>query len=198
MQMNITFRHLDPIDSLKNYAQDKVERVNKYLDKATEAHVVLSIDRHLHQADIRIQSGRFVLRGREQSEDMYASIDLAMDKIERQLKRYKEKLKHHHGKDRVHHRQELLEQLTVRHRVLEVPEEALAPAAPDTQHKTIRTNDFPIHQMTVEEAVMQMDLMNNAFYVFTNSSTAEMNVVYRRKDGEVGLIEASAAKKNGA
>jgi len=200
MQMNITFRHLDPIDSLKNYAQDKVERVNKYLDKATEAHVVLSIDRHLHQADIRIQSGRFVLRGKEKSEDMYASIDLAMDKIERQLKRYKEKLKSHHGKDRVHHRHDLVAQLMIRHQVLEVPDlpETAQPEAPEKPHKVVRTNEFAIHAMSVDEAVMQMDLMNNAFYVFTNSSTNEMNVIYRRKDGEVGLIEASAAKKNGA
>lgn len=82
MQMNITFRHIDPIDSLKNYAREKVDRVNKYLDKATEANVVLSLERHLHHADIRIQSGNFILRGREKSEDMYASIDLAMDKID--------------------------------------------------------------------------------------------------------------------
>ena len=62
MQLNITFRHLDPIDSLKNYAREKVERVNKYLDKATEAHVVLSMERHLHHADISIHSGTFLLR----------------------------------------------------------------------------------------------------------------------------------------
>jgi putative sigma-54 modulation protein len=192
MQMNITFRHLDPIDSLKNYAREKVERVNKYLDKATEAHVVLSLERHLHHADITIHSGTFLLRGKERSEDMYASIDLAMDKIERQLKRYKEKLKRHHGKDRVHHRQELVEQLKVRHRVIEAPQ-------PDThaeeEHKVVKTNEFLAHPMSVEEAIMQMDLMNNDFYVFTNSTTMEMNVVYHRKDGTIGLIEASAVQK---
>ena len=136
MQMNITFRHIDPIDSLKNYAREKVERVNKYLDQATEATVVLSLERHLHHADIRIQSGTYLLRGREKSEDMYASIDLAMDKIE-----------------------------------------------------------FLVRPMSVDEALMQMDLMNNDFYVFTNSTTMELNVVYHRKDGTVGLIEASAVQK---
>src|SRR5215210_516700 len=123
MQMNITFRHLEPIDSLKNYAQDKVERANKYLDRAGEAHVVLSLERHLHHADITIHAGAWVLRGRDKSDDMYASIDLAMDKIERQLRRYKDKLKTHHGQERVHHRQGLMNEMRVRHDVFEVPGE---------------------------------------------------------------------------
>src|SRR3712207_4561644 len=123
MQMNITFRQFGTSDSLKEYAREKVDRVNKLLDRAGEAHVVLSLERHLHHADITIHSGSWVLRGREKSEDMYASIDLAMDKIERQLRRYKEKLKNHHGRDRVHHRQDLVRGLKVRHQILEMPEE---------------------------------------------------------------------------
>jgi putative sigma-54 modulation protein len=194
MQMNITFRHLDPIDSLKNYAQDKVERANKYLDRAGEAHVVLSLERHLHHADITITSGAFVLRGREKSEDMYASIDLAMDKIERQLRRYKERLKHHHGRERIHHRQELVANLKVRHDVVSVPEPEAA-ASLDGAHRVIKSNEFLVRSMSVEEAIMQMDLMNNDFYVFSNSTTREMNVVYRRKDGHYGLIEAKSPGK---
>lgn len=189
MHMNITFRHLDPIDSLKNYAQEKVERVNKYLDRATEAHVVLSLERHLHHADITIHSGTYVLRGREKSEDMYASIDLAMDKIERQLKRYKEKLKSHHGKERVHHRAELVGK--ARHTVFEPVDNEHA----EPQTKVVKTNEILARPMAVDQAIMQMDLLNNDFYVFTNSTTMEMNVVYKRKDGTVGLIEASAAAK---
>src|SRR5688572_18854982 len=124
MQMNITFRQFGASDSLKEYAREKVDRVNRLLDRAGEAHVVLSLERHLHHADITIHSGSWVLRGREKSEDMYASIDLAMDKIERQLRRYKDKLKTHHGKERVHHRQGLINQLSgARHAVFELPEE---------------------------------------------------------------------------
>jgi putative sigma-54 modulation protein len=193
MQMNITFRHLDPIDSLKTYARDKVERVNKYLDRATEAHVVLSLERHLHHADITVHSGTFVLRGKEKSEDMYASIDLAMDKIERQLKRYKEKLKTHHGKDRVHHRHDLVEQQMIRHRVFETPHPDATTT--HTDGKIVKTNEFLARPMSVDEALMQLDLMNNQFYVFTNSTTMEMNVLYHRRDGTVGLIEASGVNK---
>ena len=192
MQMNITFRHIDPIDSLKNYAREKVERVNKYLDRATEATVVLSLERHLHHADIRIHSGTYLLRGREKSEDMYASIDLAMDKIERQLKRYKEKLKSHHGRERVHHRHQLVEDLKLRHQVFEATEE---PGPGEEPRKIVKVNEFLVRPMSVDEALMQMDLMNNDFYVFTNSTSMEMNVVYHRKDGTVGLIEASGVQK---
>ena len=202
MQLNITFRNLASSDSLKDYAKDKVERVHKYLDRAGEAHVVLSLERHLHHADITIMSGAWLLRGREKSEDMYASIDLAMDKIERQLRRYKEKLKTHHGRDRVHHRQELMNQLLVRHDVfaisppagVEPPEEveAVAEVAAPPSQTIVRTNEFLAKPMTVQDAVMQMDLMNNDFLVFTNASSNEMNVVCRRKDGLYGLIEASA------
>lgn len=193
MQLNITFRHLDPIDSLKNYAREKVDRAHKYLDTAGEAHVVLSLERHLHHADITITSGAFVLRGREKSEDMYASIDLAMDKIERQLRRYKERLKHHHGRDRVHHRQDLVaNHMKIRHDVVELldPEKSANPA--EATPRVIRSNEFLAKPMLIEEAIMQMDLMNNDFLVFTNAASHEMNVVYRRKDGHYGLIEASA------
>lgn len=143
-------------------------------------------------ADISIHSGSFLLRGREKSEDMYASIDLAMDKIERQLKRYKEKLKGHHGRERVHHRHELVEQLKIRHQVFEATAE---PTAEVDAVKVVKTNEFLTKPMSVDEAVMQMDLMNNGFLVFTNSTTMEMNVVYHRKDGTIGLIEASAVQK---
>jgi putative sigma-54 modulation protein len=204
MQLNITFRQFGSSDALKEYAKEKVERVNKYLDRAGEAHVVLSLERHLHHAEITIHSGSWVLRGRDKSEDMYASIDLAMDKIENQLRKYKEKIKNHHGRDRVHHRQELVNHLKVRHKVFELPEEfqeeaaqapaqatpsapAAAPAQPST--RIVRTSEITVKPMTVDEAVMQMNLMNQDFYVFQHASTHEVCVVYRRKeDGQFGLI----------
>ena len=189
MQMSITFRNFDASDSLKSYAQEKVERVNKYLDRAGEAHVVLSLERHLHHADITVHSGSFVLRGREKSEDMYASLDLAMDKIERQLRRYKDRLKNHHGDRRQHHNQPELDRLKVRHNVLAVPLPEDAADANTALPKVIHTDELHAHPMTVDDAVMQMDLLNDDFLVFTNAESNEVNVVYRRKDGHVGLIE---------
>ena len=202
MQLNITFRQFGSSDALKEYAKEKVERVNKYLDRAGEAHVVLSLERHLHHADITIQAGAWVLRGKDKSEDMYASIDSAMDKIEAQLRKYKEKIKNHHGRERVHHRQNLVNQYKVRHKVFELPEHleeatepsqaapsapAAAPAQPAT--RIVRTAEITVKPMTVDEAVMQMNLLNQDFYVFQHDTTHEVCVVYRRKeDGQYGLI----------
>lgn len=207
MQFNITFRQFGASDSLKEYAREKVERVNKLLDRAGEAHVVLYLERHLHHADITIHSGAWVLRGREKSDDMYASIDLAMDKIERQLRRYRDKLKTHHGRERVHHRQDLVNHLKVRHAVFEVPDveelasiaaqsSAEAPATKTSEPSTeaaatrvVRATQLTVKQLSVDEAVMQMNLMNNDFYVFHNVESDALGIIYRRKDGQYGLIE---------
>ena len=193
MQLSITFRQMDPSDFLREYAREKVERVNKYLDHAGEAHVVLSLERHLHQAEIQIQSGPWILRGREKSEDMYASIDLAMEKIERQLRRYKERLKNHHSRRFEHHQEG-----AVNHHRLRNGAGASHEGAPEEEERAarvIRTNEFLSQLLTVEEAIIQMDLLNADFYAFTNAATREMNVVYRRKDGHYGLIEASGARQ---
>jgi putative sigma-54 modulation protein len=210
MQLNITFRQFGSSDALKEYAKEKVERVNKYLDRAGEAHVVLSLERHLHHAEITIHSGSWVLRGREKSEDMYASIDLAMDKIEAQLRKYKEKIKNHHGRDRIHHRQNLVNQLKVRHKVFELPEELQeaqatesTPSAPvaapaESATRIVRTSEITVQPMSVDEAVMQMNLMNQDFYVFQHATTHEVCVVYRRKeDGQFGLIGVHAPPNAG-
>ncbi|RKH12153.1 ribosome-associated translation inhibitor RaiA [Corallococcus sp. CA053C] len=209
MQLNITFRQFGASDSLKEYAREKVDRVNRLLDRAGEAHVVLSLERHLHHADITIHSGAWILRGREKSDDMYASIDLAMDKIERQLRRYRDKLKSHHGKEKVHHRQDLVNTLKVRHDVFEVSESldsteasvtsvtpATAGARADTAQageagiaRLVRTTHLAIQSLSVDDAVMQMNLMNNDFYVFQNQQSQALSIVYRRKEGGFGLIE---------
>jgi putative sigma-54 modulation protein len=108
MQLNITFRQFGASEALRQHAQEQVERVMKYLDEAGEAHVVLSLERKLHHVDISIRCGAWTVRGCDKSENMYASIDMAMDKIERQLRRHKEKVKRHHGDSWVHHQQGLV------------------------------------------------------------------------------------------
>jgi putative sigma-54 modulation protein len=180
MQTNITFRNLTATEAIKSYAREKVDRVHKYLDpEASEAHVVLAVERHLHHADITVHAGQFFLRGKEASDDLYASIDLAMDKIERQLKRYKEKLKHRRAQP--HHN----EGSTFRHDIVEVADLVQEP-------RVVSSTELPAKPMSVDEAVMQMDLVHNEFLVFQNAQSREVNVLYRRRDGNYGLIEAKA------
>jgi putative sigma-54 modulation protein len=184
MQVNITFRNMFATDALRNHVQDKLGKVvDKYLDKVTEAHVTLSLERYLHHADINLHAGQFHVRGKEKSEDMYASIDTAIDKIETQLKKHKERLKSHrpahiHANGPVR----------VRYEVFSTSEiEGIAP-------EVIRSDEFLAKPMSVEEALMQMDLLNNDFLVFTRANSSDVNVVYRRKDGSFGLIAQSGSE----
>jgi putative sigma-54 modulation protein len=178
MQVNITFRNMFATDALRNHVQEKLNKVvEKYLDKVTEVHVTLSLERYLHHADINLHAGAFHVRGKEKSEDMYASIDMAIDKIERQVKKHKERLKTHrpahiHANGPVR----------VRYEIFSAKEEdGLEP-------EVVRSNEFLAKPMSVEEALMQMDLLNNDFLVFTPPNSTDVNVVYRRKDGNFGLI----------
>lgn len=185
MQVTITFRGMESTESLKSYVKERIEHIEKYFDRSVEVHAVLSLERYLHHSDITIQAGSYLLRGKVKSEDMYKSIDEAVDKIEKQLKRYKDKMKTTKRGPR-----EDETALKGRHQVFQAPEPDEAEAWSEGP-KVIRSNDFFVKAMTVEEAIMQMDLLNNDFLMFTNSKSGDINLVYRRKDGHFGLIEAA-------
>ncbi len=181
MQVNITFRHLEPTEALKSHVRGRVEHVQRYLDRPTEAHAVLHVENLHHHAEITLKAGRYLLRGTARSQDMYASIDAAADKIERQLKKHKERIQDHKTPGKA------FEPVEVRHDVLDVL------ANPDRpSHKVVRSELFQARPMSVDEAVVQLDLLNAKFFVFQNAEDGAINVVFRRDDGNIGLIEARA------
>jgi putative sigma-54 modulation protein len=185
MQVSVTFRHLEPSDALKAFARERVEKVKKYLDQASEASVVLSLEKHLHHAEVLVHSGPFFLRGREKSDDMYASIGLAMDKIEKQIKREKNRLRQH--KPAGHHNEAALK---VREQIIEADgaagdDEAEAPVA----SRVVKVNELVAKRMTVDEAVLQLNLVDDPFLVFTNATTKHVAVLQRREDGSYSLID---------
>jgi putative sigma-54 modulation protein len=185
MQVSVTFRHLEPTNALKDFASEKVQRIHKLFHKPTEAHVVLSLEKYMHKADVTVSANGLVMRGEEKSEDMYQSIDRAIDKIEKQLRRYQGKLKQHKAREdgRFKIRLNVLEPEDTQD-ATEIPEDHPPP-------RVIKTREFLARPMTVDEAIMQMDLLHNDFLVFQNGATHEINVLYRRKDGNFGLIEAA-------
>lgn len=197
MQVNITFRGMDSTDSLKNFTQERVQHISRFLDRAAEANVVLSLERYLHHADVTIHSGPFVLRGKHKGDDMYRSIEQAVERIERQVRKYKSKMKTLKHRRPVHHNQEALEEIRVRHDVIAEPHSPdLEEAEEWTQGpKVIRSDELIARPMTVEEAVMELELRHKEFLVFTNIESREVNVLYRRDDGHFGIIDTSAAKK---
>lgn len=177
MQIAVTFRHMESSAPIKDYVEEKVARVKKYIEEPIDAQVALSVEKKIrHRAEMTIIAKGITIKGSEETNDMYAAIDNVVDKIERQLKRYKEKIKMH----KPHAGKERQVQKTV------LAAESIDEGA--SEPVIIRTNSFPVKPMAVEEAVMQMDLLHKDFLVYTDSRTEEINVVYRRKDGNYGLI----------
>ena len=183
MQVNITFRHLESTEALKSHANDKVQHIQRYIDRPSEAHVVLYVENLEHHADINLKAGPFLLRGRAKSGDMYASIDAAAEKIERQLKKHKEKLKNH----KVVERANGARAVDIRHQVFDI---AAFDVAKSPSDRVVKSSTFQAKPMTLDEAVLQLDLLNSQFFVFQNAKDHAINVVYRRDDGSFGLIEA--------
>jgi len=179
MQVNITFRHLEPTEALKTHVRGRVEHVQRYIDRPSEAHAVLHVENLHHHAEITLKAGRFLLRGTAKSQDMYASIDAAADKIERQLKKHKERIRDHKAGGRE------FEPVEIRHDILDVIDHPERPS-----HKVVRSEQFHARPMSVDEAVVQLDLLNARFFVFQNAEDGAVNVVFRREDGNLGLIEA--------
>jgi len=177
MQITTTFRHLDPSDALKSYAEEKLERVNKYIDEPVVAQVFMTVEKIRHCAEVTITAKGITIKASEETNDMYSAIDAVVDKIERQLRRYKERIKKHKPASESLARQ--------------VKKTVVAAESIDQQQEpvVIRTNTFSIKPMSVDEAVMQMDLLHKDFLVFTDAVTDSISVVYRRKDGNYGLIE---------
>ena len=181
MQVSVTFRHMDATEALKAFASDKVSRIEKYIHLPTDAHVVLSVEKHLHRAEINVIANGMRVRGEESSADMYGSIDGAAAKVERQLKRYHNKIASH--KPREGHA------MKVSHHVIARDHSAEGEPLVDRAAEVVRREELDARPMLLEEAIMQMELMHEEFHVFLNAKSNAMNVLYRRKDGSYGLIE---------
>ena len=180
MQVSVTFRHMDPTASLKEFASEKAARIEKYLHSSCDAHVVLSVEKYMHQADITIRAHGVMMRGKEKSEDMYNSIDRAVSKIERQVKRYRNKLTSHKPREGV------AAKVRLNYLAAEAEPE---PELVEVHPQVVESKELDAKPMTVEEAVMQMDLLDNDFLVFVNATSGGMNVLYRKTEGRFGLIE---------
>ncbi len=182
MKCSVTFRHMKASDPIREYAEEKVDKITKLIDRGGEAQVVLSVEKHLHVAHIELLTdGSLRMRGIDKSEDMYASIDAAVERIVRQVKRYREKIKSHRESSSIGR---------------ELPHQVLAVEERDEQvdlPQIVRQETIVAKEMNVDEAVMKMDLLNSDFLVFTNAISHHVNVVYRLPDGQYGLIEAHAA-----
>ncbi len=176
MRLQVKGKNLDVSDSIRSYAEDKLRKLERQLADPTQIELELSIERNPsisanHVAEATIWTKGPTLRAREASADMRASIDQLVDKLERQAKRYRDRRRR--GASRTNHG------------VAEGP-----PAVADEESPVIvKTKQFAIKPMTAEEAVLQLELVGHDFFVFQHAESNQVNVVYRRRDGNYGLIE---------
>jgi putative sigma-54 modulation protein len=179
MHVAIMGRNLEVTDALRQYAEKKTRKLLKFFNGGEiTADVQLSIQREMQIAEVTVQLGGLLIRGESRTSDMYASIDQACDRIEQQLRKYKTKIQR-----RLQDGGRKLQAALNDAAVTPVSEaEGRAPAV-------VRTKRIAIKPIDVEEAITQMELLGHDFFVFTNSATEQINVVYRRRDGNYGLIE---------
>ncbi len=176
MQINVTFRHIEPSDPLKDYAEEKLSRIKKYLKEPIEVHVVLKVEKFRHRAEASIDANGTRLNATEETEDMYSALDLLADNLEAQAKKNKEKSSRKKGSNPGKNL---------------VSTEGSPRQTSEDQEETqiIRTEQVFAKPMDVDEAAMQLNLSNGEFMVFTNRRSNRVNVLYKRKDGHLGLIE---------
>jgi len=178
MHVSVTLRHMESSEPLKTYANEKSERLAKYLAEPVEIHWVLSVEKIRHIADATVTANGVTIKAQGDTQDMYAAIDMVIDKLMGQAMKHKDRLKDHKTNG---------EQSSIRYAAAE---EAMA-AAPGRPRITKKENQF-VKPMSVEEASMQMEVTSGDFLVFTDSSTGNTSVLYRLKDGGFGLIETTA------
>jgi ribosome hibernation promoting factor len=196
MQFAVTFRHMEPTEALKAYARERMERVRKYLPDPIACHVVLSTERHNHRIDVAFQlHNGLSIAGHETTENMYSSIDLCIAKIERQVRKYKGKLEGLRA--RPHHVVALPWSHSIVNEAFGGLDDGNGKAAsaehpPQPSFTIVKTEKFHAQPLSVDAAIVQLNLLHEPFLVFRSDTDGRVAVVYKREDGSYGLIETPA------
>lgn len=171
MNIIINGKHLEVTPPLKSYAEEKVKKFERYLSDISEATVTLSVEKYRHKAEVLLKVNGVMIQAESVTGEIYSSIDEVSEKLERQVKKFKEKLvSRRKGAGKA----------------------AAAPAKAPALHETgliIKNKRFELKPMSPDEASMQMELLDKDFFVFINDMSGDTNVIYRRRDGNFGLIE---------
>lgn len=183
MKYNIRGENVEVTGAIKEYIEKKVSKLERYFDTppTSDVNVNLSVYKEEQKIEITIPMTNLLLRAEEQHTDLYAAVDLVVDKLERQIRKYKTKV---NRKSR--------QKGSPKHIFAEMEKELDDTYEEDDDGlEVVRTKRFDLKPMDSEEAILQMDMLGHTFYVFTDSESGDTNVVYRRRDGKYGLIETS-------
>ncbi len=187
MNFNIRGQNILLTDALKDYATKKIGRLERYFEAppSTDVQVTLSVSKTLQTVEVTIPLTGILLRAEEKSEDMYASIDLVTEKLERQIRKHKTKAN-----------RKFRQNGGIRTLFSEGYEGSTATAVrhfeDEDELELVRTKRFNLKPMDIEEAILQMNMVGHNFFVFANAESEQVNVVYKRNDGKYGLIEPNA------
>ncbi len=177
MQTTITFKKIDSSDSLKSYVNKKLDKFDKMLDSPGEAHVVLSVEKIRHIAEITLICDRLKIHAREHSESMYSSIDALMDKVRIQIKKNKEKIKRHMSGNKQ----------SIKNGTMDDQFSESITDNPMLEQIIIEPIDYK--PMDIEDALIELDSGKKSFFVFNNARTEQLNVLYKHNNGKLGLIQ---------
>lgn len=192
MQLVVSGKNMTVGDSLRDYAEKKFSALKRYFEHIIEVDVTLSKNEtrdpgRSKVCEVTLWANGTILHGKKASEDLFASIDLVADKIERQLKKFKEKLK-----EAPRRQASTADDKAATHKVIsfgEAKPQVKGIDAPLRKPKIVRSGTFAIKPMFSDEAAEQLEMSRQGFYVFSNAETSQINVIYRRTDGNFGLIE---------
>jgi putative sigma-54 modulation protein len=172
MKIKVSGKNFEITEALKNRAIKKLSKLEKFFSADAEATVMMTVEKNRHIIEVTIRFNGMMVRAEVANDDMYVSIDKAIDILERQIRKNKTRLA------------KKLREGAFKAESIKTGEKEV-----EEEFKVVRSKKFAVKPMTVEEAILQMNLLGHEFFVFSNADTKEVNVVYRRKDGNYGLIE---------
>jgi putative sigma-54 modulation protein len=176
MKFIVKGKNISVTKAMQEKAEKKIGKFDKFFKPEAEAVLTFKVEKDRSSFEAAIYSSGTIIRAEEESSDMYAAIDLVVEKLERQIRKHKTKL----GR-KIHQEAFVPENFDIQENIDE-----------DEDYGVVKTKRFPLKPMNVEEAILQMNLLGHSFFVFINSETEMVNVVYKRKDGHYGLIEPEA------
>ncbi|MBN2169981.1 MAG: ribosome-associated translation inhibitor RaiA [Candidatus Krumholzibacteriota bacterium] len=188
MQITVTGKKLDLTPAIRSYAEEKIGRLDKFVDGVREAHVLLRVEKHRHIAEATLRGKSADFSGKEHSEDLYAAIDRLADKLESQMRKFKTRTLNRRKGGKPGARTSTADFSTGTITILgevEVGEE-------EAPRPVIEEKFITLDQLTVEEAISRMEVHDSHFWVYSDAAEGRMCVVYRRSDGHYGLIQAEA------
>ena len=180
MKIKVVGKNIEITEALKNIIEKKISRLDKYFNPDVEAQITLSVQKSRHTIEVTIPFNGVILRAEEQNEDMYTSLDIVVDKLERQIRKHKTKLEKRNKGTSL--------------KFQGIPQYDNSEDG-GVDPKIVKTKKFAFKPMSAEEAVLQMELVGHSFFVYMSDGSSEVNgnsevnVVYKRKDGNYGLIE---------